>query len=915
MTANTLADILIREFAEVAPYALLGKAAELIDRAGTPNNPAIIDDLVRRHTIGDVMAREFLCLPAEACAAEGMQRMEQHQASCIVVINDATSRKPLGLFTERESLRMFSKGQRLEETTLGEAMIPLATSVHAQMPLPAALHHMQRYLICDLLIVDETDQAIGLLTTHEVVRLLEQMRATNGHALVTNQGVSPPETTDERKFHALLDLLPVGVTITDPQGNLLEANLAFAQLLGMPGADRQSLEDAMANAEAVFIHPDGRPMSVAERAQSRALDVNRCVEDVEMGIRRPDGSVIWTNTTAKPIPLEKYGVATVYQDISEVNRLKETQQRLEHMAHYDPLTHLPNRALLDDRLNQALAVARRNATLLAVCHLDLDNFKTINETYGNSIGDVLLKEVGGRIKNSLRGGDTIARVGGDEFVLLLGEIESPKELEQTLARILGVVAAPFTASGHKLQVSASIGVTVAPTDGSDPDTLLRHADQAMYTAKQEGCNRYHLFDVAKDLKAREQRDTQVRIAQALENGEFRLYYQPKVNMRSGTITGFEALIRWQHPERGLLPPHEFLPQTEVHQSGIAIGEWVMKEALGQVCQWAQTGQELPISVNISAYHLQHPDFVPHLSELLGKMTAEFPNLKPHWLELEILETAALGDMAYVSKVIDACLDLGVGFALDDFGTGYSSLTYLKRLQAATLKIDQSFVRDMLENNDDLAIVEGVVGLTSAFRRKVIAEGVESIQHGMMLMHLGCDLAQGFGIARPMPAAEVPTWVASFQPPPAWSESLSYPWSREDFPLLAVEFDHKQWVEQLLSLLQQPAPETPTMTQTVAEEFFDPGNGRFGAWYKEHGLAKFGHMREFTAIGQLHEHVYRLGKRIAQLHFGNKAQLAEALIPHLHAANEDLFEGLTELRLEMANQAEMPPTHWSQIRSA
>mgnify|MGYP000908259681 CR=1 FL=1 len=911
MTAYTLADILIREFAEVAPYALLGKAAELIERAGMsgaiPGTPCSLDGLVRRRTIGDVMTADFLCLPTQVSTAEAMRRLEQHQTGCAVVIDATASRRPLGLFSEQDALRLFSKGQPLEETPLGEAMMPLATSVHAQMPLPAALQHMQRHLICDLVVVDEAGCAIGLLTTNDVVHLLEQARMASGG----NTAHDRPGSADERKFRTLLDLLPVGVTITDRQGKLLEANPAFAQLLGMPGADRQRLEEALANGEAVFIHPDGQPMSLEERAQTRTLDNNHNVEEIEMGIRRQDGTVIWTSTTAKPIPLEQYGVATIYQDVTEANRLKETQQRLEHMAHYDALTHLPNRALLDDRLNQALAVARRNATMLAVCHLDLDNFKSINETYGNSIGDVLLKEVGSRIKNSLRGGDTIARIGGDEFVLLLGEIETPKELEQTLARILGIVAAPFTASGHKLQVSASIGVTVAPTDGSDPDTLLRHADQAMYAAKQDGCNRYHLFDVAKDIKARKQRDTQVRIAQALANGEFRLYYQPKVNMRSGTITGFEALIRWQHPERGLLPPHEFLPQTEGHPSNIAIGEWVMEAALRQACQWAQSGQELPISVNISAYHLQHPDFVPHLSELLGKLTAEYPNLQPGWLELEILETAALGDMAYVSKVIDACLDLGVGFALDDFGTGYSSLTYLKRLQASTLKIDQSFVRDMLENNDDLAIVEGVVGLTSAFRRKVIAEGVESIQHGMMLMHLGCDLAQGFGIARPMPAAEVPTWVASFQPPTAWSESLSYPWSREDFPLLAVEFDHKQWVEQLLALLQQPVPETAA----VAEEFFDPAHGRFGTWYREHGLAKFGHMREFTAIGQLHEHVYRLGKRIAQLHFGNKAQLAEALIPHLHAANEDLFDGLTELRQEMANQAEMPPTHWSQIRSA
>lgn len=596
---------------------------------------------------------------------------------------------------------------------------------------------------------------------------------------------------------------------------------------------------------------------------------------------------------------------------SHAHASQSTRTAADALSHEDLLTHIPNRLVVSDRIQQAIALAQRQGNTLAVCHLDIDNFKGINEKYGKAIADTLIHELGFRIRNSLRNNDTIARVGGDEFLLLLGDFKHPDELEQTLTRLLALIATPCTVAGQLIAISASMGATVAPTDSDDPDTLLRHADQAMYVAKQEGGNRYNLFDIEKNLKVREQRDTQVRILQAIENKELRLYYQPKVNMRSGTITGFEALIRWQHPERGILPPAEFLPQTENHDSCIAIGKWVMEEALHQLAHWAKEGLTLPVSINIAAYHLQHPDFVSDLSQLLTRMTTKYPHLQPHWLELEILETAALNDMAYVAKVMDECLALGIGFALDDFGTGYSSLSYLKQLKASTLKIDQSFVRDMLENSDDLAIVEGVVGLTSAFRRKVIAEGVETIQHGMMLMHLGCDLAQGYGIARPMPADHVLAWVASFTPPAAWFESLAHPWSRDDFPLLSIEFEHRQWMDELLALLKKPASPLHALT----DDFFDPSRGRFGQWCLQQGKTRFGHMREFATISQIHEHVYHLGRRIAQLHLDHKADLAEELISHLNAANEDFFDGIHELRQEMANLADMPPTHWVQIHSA
>jgi EAL domain-containing protein (putative c-di-GMP-specific phosphodiesterase class I) len=317
-----------------------------------------------------------------------------------------------------------------------------------------------------------------------------------------------------------------------------------------------------------------------------------------------------------------------------------------------------------------------------------------------------------------------------------------------------------------LQVSASLGVTFYPqAEEIDADQLLRQADQAMYQAKLGGKNRYFIFDATHDSTLRVRRETLERIRLALDTGEFVLHYQPKVDMRSGRVVGAEALIRWQHPERGLLAPGVFLPVIEDHPLAVDVGEWVIDTALKQAQSWSEVGFDIPVSVNIGARQLQHDNFV----ERLEKILADNPKAKPSQLELEILETSALEDVAQVSSLIESCARIGLKFALDDFGTGYSSLTYLKRLKVDVLKIDQSFVRDMLEDSDDLAILEGVIGLAAAFKREVIAEGVESVEHGAMLLKLGCVLAQGFGIARPMPAHELLQWAQTWRPDPSWSE--------------------------------------------------------------------------------------------------------------------------------------------------
>jgi diguanylate cyclase (GGDEF)-like protein/PAS domain S-box-containing protein len=455
---------------------------------------------------------------------------------------------------------------------------------------------------------------------------------------------------------------------------------------------------------------------------------------------------------------------------SDISQLKAHEAELDRVAHYDVLTGMPNRRLLADRLRQAIQHCARSGKSSAVCFLDLDGFKAVNDQYGHAVGDQLLIGVAAQLRAVMRADDTLARLGGDEFVLLLSDIASPEECTLILDRVLQAVTRPVQVGPHTLHTSASIGVSLYPADNVDADTLLRHADQTMVRAKEAGKNRYQLFDPASDRKAQTHRQTLERLRHALAHEEFRLYYQPKVDLENGEVIGVEALIRWLPPGEPMVSPAEFLPH--IHGSDLegAFGAWVLRAAVAQAAVWQQAGEAVKVSANISANHLLQPDFFEHLRSAL----AEHPQLPPSQLELEVLETAEIGDMEQAVAILQRCRELGVSFALDDFGTGYSSLTYLRKLPVDTLKIDQSFVRDMLSDPDDLGIVEGVIRLAGVFQRKVIAEGVETLEHGALLRQLGCRLAQGYGIARPMPAADLPAWCQQWRERALWRQLPASP---------------------------------------------------------------------------------------------------------------------------------------------
>jgi diguanylate cyclase (GGDEF)-like protein/PAS domain S-box-containing protein len=549
-----------------------------------------------------------------------------------------------------------------------------------------------------------------------------------------------------------------GILISDANGCIVEANDTFTAITGY------TREEALGKNPHQLLDSGRQSPDFYDAMENTLLQSGSW--SGEIWSRRKNGELFAELLTISAVR-DKSGIVRNFVALfSDITAIKAHQSQLEHIAHFDALTGLPNRVLLADRLQYAMAQCQRRQESLGVAFLDLDGFKTVNDDHGHDVGDQLLVALAQRMKAALRDGDTLARIGGDEFVAVLVGLESTQDCEPILQRLLHAAADKVLVGDIELQVSGSVGVTIYPQDGADPDMLLRHADQAMYLAKQSGKNRYHLFDVAHDAAVKTQREMIDHVRQAMRNGEFVLFYQPKVNMRTGAIIGAEALIRWQHPDRGLLAPALFLPAIEDQPISVNLGEWVIASALQQIATWQTMGLDIPVSVNIGARQLQDAGFVNTLTTLLAAQ----PDVAPHLLELEVLETSGMEDIAYVSQVMRACQSIGVEFALDDFGTGYSSLTYLKRLPAECIKIDQSFVRDMLTDTDDLAIVQGVIGLAKAFRRQVIAEGVETVAHGSMLLPLGCELAQGYGIARPMPAADLPAWAAQWRPDAAWSNA-------------------------------------------------------------------------------------------------------------------------------------------------
>lgn len=436
------------------------------------------------------------------------------------------------------------------------------------------------------------------------------------------------------------------------------------------------------------------------------------------------------------------------------------ERKIHDLAHYDPLTKLINRTFFIDRLQQRIEQTARDDSIAALCFLDLDNFKPVNDTFGHEAGDAVLQVVAKRLSRTLRVTDSVSRLGGDEFVVLLTNLKSSQCAMSLIRKLQENIAKPIRlpALSHQMvSVTSSIGVTMITDCDLDADGLLRHADQSMYLAKRNGGNQVCIFDSAEELASSQRRELLLAARNAVTNDEFLLHYQPKVDMRDKTVLGVEALIRWNHPKEGLIYPDAFTDALEDITIGSLIGEWVIVNVLKQMTEWQKMGLQTTVSLNIAAPHFQNNNFSERLFTLLN----EYKEINPANLELEILETVSISDMQSTITTLNNCREIGVKIALDDFGTGYSSLNYLKNLPLDTVKIDRSFIFDIIENKGDIAIVKSIVTLSKTLGYNVIAEGVETLEHENILLESECYMGQGYSIARPMSADLLNQWMHDY----------------------------------------------------------------------------------------------------------------------------------------------------------
>nr|WP_256434964.1 EAL domain-containing protein [Deinococcus sp. JMULE3] len=551
----------------------------------------------------------------------------------------------------------------------------------------------------------------------------------------------------QEAYRVTLDGITDAVLRVDPAGRVTFQNTAALDTFG----------DLLGGALGLLDLPDADGQRLVTRALQSG-EVQRTPADRAALLDLPGGprEVAVTVSPLRGADGRVTGAVMVVRDVTESRALT---RQMSHLAQHDALTDLPNRVLLLDRVRQATAYYQRQESGFALMFLDLDHFKDINDTLGHSTGDELLRQVAGRLRGLLRAADTVSRLGGDEFVLLLTDLRSAQDAQQVAAKILAGMQGPFTVEGQVLNVTFSAGLALYPEDGTTVEDLMRHADAAMYRAKRDGRNRYHFFsgEVRAGLLARQQLVSDLRAA--LDHAQFRLHYQPKVDLSSGRVTGVEALLRWPQPDGSMRPPLSFIPLAEETGLIVPIGAWALREACAQVQAWTADLGPLNVSVNVSPAQFSDPNFTQVVAWTLRET-----GLNPLRLELELTEGMLLQDVPLAQRVLNVLGDLGVTASIDDFGTGFASLSYLKRLPVSGLKIDQSFVRDLDGPEPDPSIVRAILTLSGALNLAVIAEGVETPLQAARLQELGCAHMQGYLFARPLPPDALPGWWRAWTPP-------------------------------------------------------------------------------------------------------------------------------------------------------
>jgi diguanylate cyclase (GGDEF)-like protein/PAS domain S-box-containing protein len=551
----------------------------------------------------------------------------------------------------------------------------------------------------------------------------------------------------EERYRLLFERNLAGVYRSSVSGDLLDCNESFARILGY-NSKEELLHHSITE---IYPNPADRETFVFR------LNEQKILSNYENQLKRKDGTLLWVLENATMLPDQSAGSWIIEGTLVDITDRKNAEQQISYQAYHDALTDLPNRNLFGDRLNQALAHAIRNGEGLAVLFLDLDHFKIINDTLGHSVGDWLLKEVSERLRKSVREVDTVARLGGDEFILLLPGVKNSEDAARVAQKILDIIDEPLVYEGNDLYITTSVGISLCPGDGIDSETLVRSADNAMYRAKELGRNNYQLSSSALNARAQERLSMERDLRRAVERQEFELYYQPQFHLVTGKVTGVEALLRWHHPEKGLVPPLDFIPLAEETRLIIPIGEWVLRTACRQIKSWHQEGfSDLSVSLNLSARQFQYQNLVELVDEILKET-----DLDASCLILEITESVAMQNMDLTLAVLHTLKRRGVRIALDDFGVGYSSLSYLKHFPI--IKIDPSFVRDVGTGLQEEALVRAVIHLGRSLKRNVIAEGVETEVQRAFLKFEGCEEMQGYLMSPPVPANEAKKFFRSSGP--------------------------------------------------------------------------------------------------------------------------------------------------------
>jgi diguanylate cyclase (GGDEF)-like protein/PAS domain S-box-containing protein len=546
---------------------------------------------------------------------------------------------------------------------------------------------------------------------------------------------------ETERAQVTLNSIGDAVICTDISGNITFLNLVAVRMTGWAQAEAagRPMAEVFRVLDATSRKTTPNPMEMAIR-QNRTIHLpSNC-----MLVQR-DGSEIPIEDSVAPIhdrEGQATGVVIVFRDVSSTLTMAV---QMAHSAHHDFLTGLPNRKLLNDRVSQAIASARRSMKKVAVLFLDLDGFKHINDSLGHSIGDRLLQSIAKRLVDSVRGSDTVSRQGGDEFVVLLSEVEGLESAVTTVRRLLQAGTEPHAIDQHDLHVSSCVGVSIYPDDGVDPETLIKNADTAMYQAKENGRQSYQFFKPAMNVRAVERQSIEGSLRRALERQEFAVHYQPKINLKTGQISGAEALLRWTHPTRGTVSPAQFIPVAEDCGLILPIGNWVLREACKQARAWMEAGLPLgAMGVNISAVEFRNEAFLEGVFAILKNT-----GLDPKFLELELTESVLMKRPESTASILQALRAEGVRVAVDDFGTGYSSLSYLQKFSIDALKIDQSFVRRITTAPDETTIVTAVISMARSLKLRVVAEGVETVKELEFLQAHQCDEAQGYYFSRPV----------------------------------------------------------------------------------------------------------------------------------------------------------------------